>query len=112
MLSRISSDGVNLGEVQATDSFPNSFVKGPSLAWSSAGYGIAWEDNRDRNWEIFFSRISAGLVKQGNDIRITNNPEESHETSLAGAGLQYGVAWVDYRDGNSEIYFTTIGFSP
>jgi hypothetical protein len=42
------------------------------------------------------------------DVRITNDAGISQSPILAWTGAEYGVAWYDYRDGNSEIYFARL----
>jgi len=83
----------------------------PSLVWTGSGYGIAWVDYRDGNYEIYFARIGADGNKIGSDVRITNDAYNSFNPSLAWnpSSNEYGVAWVDSRNLNNEIYFARIG---
>jgi predicted RecA/RadA family phage recombinase len=108
--ARISSAGVKQGsDIRITNAVDYSLE--PSLVWTGSEYGVAWGDDRDGNREIYFARISAGGVKQGSDVRITNASGVSSAPSLVWAGSEYGVAWYDTRDGNSEIYFACISSS-
>ena len=79
----------------------------PSVVWTGMEYGVAWHDNRDGNWEIYFARLDAMGNKIGADIRVTNDAAISAGPSLVWTGLEYGVAWRDERDaaGEPEIYF-------
>lgn len=52
--------------------------------------------------------MSAPGQKIGADVRITNNSAVSLHPTLVWTGAGYGLAWVDYRDGNSEIYFARL----
>src|SRR3972149_2205529 len=74
----------------------------PSLAWTSSEYGLSWHDNRGGNYEIYFARIAATGTKIGADLRITNDPNYSGLPFLVWTGLEYGVIWVETRDGNTE----------
>jgi predicted RecA/RadA family phage recombinase len=83
----------------------------PSLVWTGQEYGVAWTDRRNGNYEIYFARISKSGVKQGRDIRITNNSSRSSAPSLVWTGQEYGVAWTDSGDRNPEVYFARISKS-
>ena len=80
----------------------------PSVAWTGNEYGVAWRDSRHLSTEIFFALISAAGVKLTADSRITSATGASSMPALVWTGTEFGVAWVDARDGNSEIYFNRI----
>jgi hypothetical protein len=42
------------------------------------------------------------------DVRVTNDPGSGTESSLVWTGSHYGIAWMDDRDGNQEIYFARV----
>jgi cysteine-rich repeat protein len=50
--------------------------------------------------------------KLGADVRITDNSSYSGWPDIVFTGSEYGVAWSDHRDGDSEIYFARIGCMP
>jgi len=103
----ISASGVKQGsDVRITSNAGDS--GNPSLAWTGTEYGVSWEDNRDGNMEIYFALISADGAKQGDDIRITGDSGDSRSPSLAWTGSEFGVSWIDSRDGNSDIYFAYV----
>jgi len=108
--ARMAADGTKLGaDVKVSASGSSAY--GPSLVWTGTQYGVSWTDNRDGNYEIYFARLNASGVKQGADVRITNDAENSvaqESGSLAWSGNEYGVAWTDDRDGNTEVYFARI----
>jgi hypothetical protein len=105
--ARVAADGTLLiPAVRVTNATSTSGH--PSLAWTGSGYGLVWSDNRDGNQEIYFTRISASGSKVGSDVRITNATGESLSPRLVWSGTEYGIAWVDSRDGNYEIYFAVI----
>jgi len=85
-----------------------SYSEFPSVVWTGSQYGVAWQDNRDGNYEIYFARLDASGNKIGGDVRVTNNPSFSLSPALVWTGSEYGVAWEDLRDGNLEIYFARI----
>jgi hypothetical protein len=48
-------------------------------------------------------------ILAGTDLRVSYNPSNSTDPSLAWSGSEFGLSWTDNRDGNNEIYFTLIG---
>jgi hypothetical protein len=80
----------------------------PSLAWTGKYYGVAWHDQREGNFDIFFARIGEAGVKSGDDVRITQVAQDSFRPSLVADGEGYGLAWNDNRDGDWEIYFASL----
>ena len=93
-------------DVRITNDVNNRWT--PSLAWTNSEFGVSWQDERNGNAEIYFARISGTGVKQGSDVRITNDPNYSVESSLVWTGSEYGVSWSHDCDGNGEIYFARI----
>ncbi len=107
---RVAPDGTRVGtDARITSAGGESWE--PSIAWSGSEYGVAWSDVRDVNYEIYFTRISGTGVEQGSDVRVTNAIWYSLSPSMAWSGSQYGIAWVDSRDGNNEIYFARMSAS-
>jgi hypothetical protein len=106
--TRLTSVGVKLGsDVRVTAAAGGS--ASPSLAWTGSEYGVVWQDYRDSNWEIYFTRLTATGEEVGTDVRITAALQASNSPSLVWTSDGYGVAWVDNRDGNDEIYFSRLG---
>ena len=116
--TRISQIGTKQGaDVRITNSTFSSET--PHLVWTGTEYGLAWYDYRDGNYEIYFARISSTGQKLAipdpepdgvNDdyVRITNDPSNSSQPSLVWTGAQYGISWIDDRDGDFEIYFARL----
>jgi hypothetical protein len=105
--TRVSSTGTKLiGDVRLTNNSAESHRA--SIAWNGSEYGIAWADNRDGNFEIYFTRVSSSGTKIGADIRITNAAGDSWWPWIVWNGTEYGVFWRDRRDGNDEPYFCRI----
>jgi cysteine-rich repeat protein len=105
--ARIDSSGSKMGsDIRITSNSGPSFY--PSIVWTGSEFGVAWEDQRDGNNELYFVRIDSSGSKIGNDVRITNDPANSYYTSLVWTGSEFGAAWEDYRDENVDIYFARI----
>jgi hypothetical protein len=79
-----------------------------TIAWTGTQFGISWDDPRDGDSEVWFARVSASGSKIGGDVRITDNIDDSEETSIAWSGSEFGLVWCDDRDGNLELFFTRI----
>jgi len=104
--ARISSSGVKQGQdVRVTSEGSSGY---PSLVWTGTEYGVAWVDARDGDPEIYFARISASGVKQGGDVRITETSGDTRSPSLAWAGSEYGVAWMNGHNKPWDIYFARL----
>ena len=79
-----------------------------SLVWTGAEYAFAGADHRTGNAEIYFIRLNMDGTKIGSDLRVTSSSANKAYPSLAWSGSQYGVTWIDNRDGNYEIYFARV----
>lgn len=105
--ARLDADGTKQGsDVRVTNQTAPSGEA--SLVWTGTEFGVAWQDERDGNKEIYCARFAATGVKQGTDIRITNDGQTSERPSLVSTGSELGIAWQDERDGNKEVYFTRL----
>ena len=57
-------------ELRVTNSIGRS--QSPSLAWTGSEFGVAWPDDRDGSFRIYFARVSAGGARVGADVRVTD----------------------------------------
>ncbi len=83
----------------------------PSLIWTGYEYGVSWCDVRNGNFEIYFARLDSLGNKIGSDIRVTEASSDSYIPSLVWNGEGYAISWIDYRDGNGEVYFVRVDAS-
>jgi hypothetical protein len=93
-------------DLRVTSDASNSFYS--SLSWTGSEFGVSWHDYRDGNREIYFARFSAAGTKIGSDLRVTSDASQSFYTSLSWTGSEFGVSWMEDRDGNWEIYFARV----
>jgi hypothetical protein len=78
----------------------------PSVAVSGSIVHVVWPDNRNGDTsEIYYKRSLDNGATWGTDIRLTDNPSESREPSVAVSDSSVHVVWHDDRDGNWEIYY-------
>jgi cysteine-rich repeat protein len=109
---RVAADGEALGAESPLTAAAGG-ADGPSVVWTGAEWGVAWreaaapEDSRI----VAAWLASAGGAVVGQTV-VAAEPGESRAASLAWAGAGYGLAWVDGRDGNEEIWFALVGCPP
>ncbi len=77
----------------------------PSVAAFGSNVYVVWEDNRTINWEIFCKLSSDNGTTWGADTRLTNKAGNSYFATVEVFGSNVHIAWYDWRDGNSEIYY-------
>jgi hypothetical protein len=81
----------------------------PSVAWTGSEYGVAWQDFRDGNWEIYFARLDAsGDLIPGSEVRVTSTSGNTENPSLVWTGAEYGLAWDDYHASAWVVSFTRL----
>ncbi len=66
---------------------------------------VVWHDLRDGNAEIYYKKSTDEGTSWGADIRLTNNPSDSYDATVAVSGSLVFVAWYDKRDGHYEVYY-------
>jgi hypothetical protein len=69
---------------------------------------VVWHDARNtvNNYEIYYKRSTDGGTTWGTDTRLTNTNNSSSElASISVSGSSVHMVWLDYRDGNGEIYY-------
>jgi hypothetical protein len=93
------------GENQITNNMQDQIW--PSLVWTGGQFGLAWQDYRLMNWNVFFGLLDpSGSLISGSTVVITLHIAAQVEPSLAWTGDGFGVAYVDYRDPTApDIYF-------
>lgn len=101
---KYSSDGGSdwSGDFQLTNKSSRSDF--PSVCVSGQTVNIAWEDNRDGNFEIYYKRSTDNGINWEADMRMTNDTANSFLTSVVASGQFLHMVWTDERDGNKEIY--------
>jgi hypothetical protein len=86
----------------------------PSIVWTGSQYGIAWEDDRDGDSEIYFARLSSSGARVGGDVRVTQAPFPSRAPRITWTGSEFAIVWLDFRNspsassGHFEVYFARL----
>ena len=96
--------GITWGEDTRLTNHP-SISSAPSIATLDRGVHVVWSDYRDGNQEIYYKRSRDDGLTWGPDTRLTNSNSFSTNPSVAVNGKAVHVVWMDYRDGNNEIYY-------
>lgn len=99
-----SDDGGNMWSADTRLTNNTSVSDYPSIDASGSVVVIAWQDNRDGNYEIYFKRSGDGGNNWGADLRLSSNSSFSEYPSVTISGNNVNAAWEDNRDGNREIY--------
>jgi len=67
---------------------------------------IAWQDNRDGNWEIYYKKLDDTGVNLTGDERVTNDSASSIRPTITVDGNNnVHVTWYDDRTGNYELFW-------
>lgn len=106
-LARISASGERVGSDVRIDD-PGGYPYNHTIVWAVSVYGVAWTDSRDDEAQVYFARFTGGGARVGPNVRMTDGPEDASSPLLAWSGSEYGLAWMDYRDGDPAIYFARI----
>lgn len=76
------------------------------------GWLVAWVDERDKDPELYATRVDGKLARIGNEQRLTKAPGSATQVTLAPVGDTAIVAWADARDpqqpGEADIFVTRI----
>jgi serine protease len=70
---------------------------------------IAWNDDRDGNYEIYYTKVDNTGKTLVDDTRLTSDSAYSNLPTIAVDSYNnVHIAWCDKRDGAYEIYYTTL----
>ncbi|MDI7269465.1 MAG: hypothetical protein QME96_15870, partial [Myxococcota bacterium] len=106
----LTATGGRIGnDVRLDDNGTRVTQKFPAAAWTGTEIGVAWQDDRDGGFEIYFRRFDSSLLPIGGSVRVTNAIGTSRVPAVAWSGSEYGIVWEDNRDGGDhEIYFARV----
>jgi len=66
---------------------------------------VVWDDSRDGNFEIYYKRSTNSGQNWEADTRLTTDPAVSAIPTVTALGTFVHITWVDFRNGNPEIYY-------
>ena len=71
------------------------------------GGAVAWVARENGDLEVHVTRIDK-RGKRTNDVQLTTTKGDASDVAIVWAGGGFVVAWVDFRDGNGEVYATKV----
>ena len=82
----------------------------PEIAVDTTNYvHITWNDERDGNREIYYTKLDNTGNTLVDDTRLTSDSASSGSPEIAVDTTNYvHITWNDERDGNREIYYTKL----
>ncbi len=78
----------------------------PSVAWTGSSYGLVWRTFPDEN--IHFALATARGIRGPETSVPTRSSVYTHSARVVWTGTEFGVAWIDNRNGLSELYFARL----
>jgi hypothetical protein len=79
---------------------------GPSICCSDSFVHIVWDDFRDNNFEIYYNRSADfGSTWDIDNFRLDTDVDDSWSPSICCSDSFVHVTWLDWRDGNEEVYY-------
>ncbi len=88
--------------VIATNAMATSSV---SLVRPGTGLAFAYADSRTGVSQVYVQVTATSGAPDKAEVRISDGVHPAYSPSLAWKGSGYGLAWVDEREGNPEVYF-------
>ncbi len=79
----------------------------PVIAIDRDAVYVVWNDYRDDRWQVYFIKSMDGGLSWTSESMITNSPVGAWKPDLIQKDARIYLVWVDYRDGNAEIYYKT-----
>ncbi len=97
------TEGVVVPATAITHENTDAFT-GP-IVWTGRDFGMAWEDRRDMDYEIYFNRVDANANKLAPDLRVTDAPRFSLRPDMVWDGTNYTIVWDDTREDDTGVIF-------
>lgn len=104
---KLNNDGTPVGgNIRITDD-DSADSQYPKVMVSDAdNVHVAWQDNRDGNWEVYYKKLDNNGTSLTGDTRISELLGNSlHPALTVYQDTLAHLLWHDYRDDNSEIYY-------
>ena len=90
---------------------------GAYVAWNGAAFGLAWSDQTDSNYDVYFRAFSTDGRPLADAQRLTTNPTESLIPAIEPTADGFGLAWNEDVEeertshlvgGRSEVVFSIV----
>ena len=84
----------------------------PNIAWTGSAAAVVYYQFRNDDPQIFMSFIDGAGKRVGglHDLQVSANPKGTMARfpDVVWTGSEFGVAWVDTREGKPELYFAHV----
>lgn len=102
-LSMLAPTGDPLGP-EGPIVFQNGDNAGGPIVWVGDRYGVAWQDRRTGDYEVYFTLLDENGNKVLADQRLTDAVGFSINVTLTWTGTEFIAIWQDEREGIFDIY--------
>ncbi|MBI9038747.1 MAG: hypothetical protein JEY97_11490, partial [Bacteroidales bacterium] len=104
-----SGDGTPIGDnFKVNDDVGYCYQECPDIAVDAEGnFIIAWEDERNEEWDIYFQRYLSDGTPIGNNVKVEDTivSETQWEASIsADEAGNFVICWRDRRNGDFDIF--------
>jgi hypothetical protein len=102
---RVSSAGYGRGSPRVLAGGPGDQTH-PAIAYNPTeqGYLLVWQDDSRDIDDIWGMRLRGNGIPSGKPFAMVQGLSNAQDPTVARRGTGFLVAWVDDRDGNSDIY--------
>lgn len=84
----------------------------PVVAGNSSAYLVAWQDDRNGNFDVFGTRVTqAGNVSTPDGSALVSDTSDQTAPAVAASSNNFLVVWQDSRNSSSDIYGTRVNDS-
>lgn len=83
----------------------SGYSQWPCVSGNASNVYVVWHDARDLESEIYFKSSTNNGLTWSADRRLTNNGSISWSPTLTVSNSILHIAWMDYREGNFEIFY-------
>ncbi|MCD4683018.1 MAG: hypothetical protein K8R86_07020, partial [Bacteroidales bacterium] len=103
------SDGTALGiNFKVNDDVGNTDQTSPAIAIDSSGnFFIAWEDNRNGDWDIYVQRYLSDGTPLDSNFKVEDSVFSDYQRVPSISSDDIGnfiISWIDKRNGNWDVY--------
>jgi hypothetical protein len=81
----------------------------PSVIWNGSTFGVAWEDLRDNDEQVYLSRVHPDGTVDAAIAVPEPNTGSANWPKLATDGSSTVVTYYQFRDGSPQIFLSVIG---
>lgn len=104
----LTDEGALDGDTLILTDEESDITSAAAVVWTGSEFGVVWNDFRDSDDDLYFTRISAEGIELIDHVEISQGPRHSLVPSIAWTGSEYTMVWSDFRFGNNEILYARV----